>query len=470
MGHGIAQVAAMAGLSVALVDTTQDLLRAALDRIRGNLDEGVRRGKVDESVREAALANLRAETSLGNAVRDADLVIEAVPERLELKKQVFGELERHAPASAILATNTSGLSVTEIQNSIRGAGRVLGLHFFNPVHINALVEVVRGEHTDPGVGDAGAARAQRLVAAGRPARPRGDAHARGGRGRRTGDRQGDGSRLPAPHGPAPPHRPGRPRRAARHRALPVRQARRRALPSAGDPRAARRGRTPRQEDRARVLHVGAVMETGSYEALLVHVDDGVATITVNRPEKRNALNAAVRRELIQALDALAADGDVRVLILTGAGEKAFIAGADVAEFAQRTPLEQRGAMSGRTAAEALAAFPLPTIAMINGYALGGGCELALACDLRVAARSARLGQPEIKLGLIPGAGGTQRLPRLVGLGAAMRLVLTGELIGAEEAARIGLVDLVVDDAELAPRTQELARTIASHSPVAVRLA
>lgn len=162
MGHGIAQVAAMAGLSVALVDTTQDVLRAALDRIRGNLDEGVRRGKVDESVRAAALANLHADTSLENAVRDADLVIEAVPERLELKKQVFGELERHAPASAILATNTSGLSVTEIQNSIRGAGRVLGLHFFNPVHINALVEVVRGEHTDPGVVDAGVAFAQRL--------------------------------------------------------------------------------------------------------------------------------------------------------------------------------------------------------------------------------------------------------------------------------------------------------------------
>ncbi len=212
------------------------------------------------------------------------------------------------------------------------------------------------------------------------------------------------------------------------------------------------------------------METGSYETLLVRVDDGIATITVNRPEKRNALNTAVRRELVDALDALRAGGDVRVLILTGAGEKAFVAGADVAEFAARTPLEQRAAMTGRSVFEELAAFPWPTIAMINGYALGGGCELALACDLRVAARSARLGQPEIKLGLIPGGGGTQRLPRLVGLGAAMRLVLTGELIDAEEAARIGLVDLVVDDAELTERTHELARTIASHSPVALRLA
>jgi len=162
MGHGIAQVAAMAGLSVMLVDTTEDVLRAALARIRSNLDEGVRRGKVDESVREAALANLGTDTSLEKAVRGADLVIEAVPERLELKKQVFSELERHAPASAILATNTSGLSITEIQDSIRGAGRVLGLHFFNPVHINALVEVVRGERTEPGVVDAGVEFARRL--------------------------------------------------------------------------------------------------------------------------------------------------------------------------------------------------------------------------------------------------------------------------------------------------------------------
>jgi len=212
------------------------------------------------------------------------------------------------------------------------------------------------------------------------------------------------------------------------------------------------------------------METASYETLLVRFDDAVATITINRPEKRNALNATVRRELVHALDTLKAGGDVRVLIITGAGDKAFVAGADVAEFAERTPLEQRAVMAGRSAIEELAAFPWPTIAMINGYALGGGCELALACDLRVAARSARLGQPEIKLGLIPGGGGTQRLPRLVGLGAAMRLVLTGEPIDAEEAARIGLVDMVVEDAELVQRTQELARKIASHSPVALRLA
>ena len=208
----------------------------------------------------------------------------------------------------------------------------------------------------------------------------------------------------------------------------------------------------------------------TFETLLLDTSDQVATITINRPDKRNALNAVVRRELIDALDQLRASDDARVVIITGAGGKAFVAGADIGEFAERTPLEQREAMQGRRVFDELAAFPLPTIAMINGFALGGGCELALACDMRVAARSARLGQPEIRLGLIPGGGGTQRLPRLVGTGTALRLILTGELIDAEEAHRIGLVDVLVDDAELNARTLEIARAMAAHSPVALRLA
>jgi len=207
-----------------------------------------------------------------------------------------------------------------------------------------------------------------------------------------------------------------------------------------------------------------------FETILLSIEDGVATITVNRPDKRNALNAAVRREVGSALDQIRDDTNVRVVVFTGAGEKAFIAGADIGEFAQRTPLEQRAVMSGAVVFETIAEFPKPTIAMINGFALGGGCELAIACDLRIAAYSARLGQPEIKLGIIPGGGGTQRLPRMIGPGQAMRLILTGELISAEEAARIGLVDLVVEDAELVPRTMDIARTMAQHSPVAVQLA
>jgi enoyl-CoA hydratase len=206
-----------------------------------------------------------------------------------------------------------------------------------------------------------------------------------------------------------------------------------------------------------------------YETLRVDTRDRVATVTIDRPEKRNALNVQVRAELVAAFDALAENGDVRVVVLTGAGEKAFVAGADIGEFAQRTPIEQRTAMEGRRVFEVIADFPKPTIASINGFALGGGCELAMSCDLRIAARSARLGQPEVNLGILPGGGGTQRLPRLVGAGRAMRMILTGELIDAVEAERIGLVDLLVDDHELAGQTRALAEQIAGHSPVALKL-
>lgn len=207
-----------------------------------------------------------------------------------------------------------------------------------------------------------------------------------------------------------------------------------------------------------------------YETLLLERDGAVAILTINRPDKRNALNSLVRAELVAALDALRDDDAVRVLVLTGAGDRAFVAGADIGEFAERTPLQQRAAMTGRRVFDEVAAYPKPVIAMINGFCLGGGCELALGCDVRIAADTARFGQPEINLGIIPGGGGTQRLPRVVGTGQAMRLVLSGELIDAAEALRIGLADVVHPAAELRARTLELARGMAAKSPVALRMA
>jgi enoyl-CoA hydratase len=208
----------------------------------------------------------------------------------------------------------------------------------------------------------------------------------------------------------------------------------------------------------------------SYETLRIETDAGVALITIDRQEKRNALNSTVRAELVAALDALRDDDGVRVLVITGAGDKAFVAGADIGEFAGRTPLEQRATMTGRRVFDEVAAYPKPVIAMINGFCLGGGCELALACDIRIAADTAKLGQPEINLGIIPGGGGTQRLPRVVGTGQAMRLVLSGELVDAAEALRIGLVDVVHPAADLRERTMEFARKMAEKSPVALRMA
>ena len=194
----------------------------------------------------------------------------------------------------------------------------------------------------------------------------------------------------------------------------------------------------------------------------------IAWLTINRPDKRNALNGDTRAAFIEALEAQRG-AETRVIVVTGAGDKAFVAGADIGEFEGRTPMDQFDVMSRPSIFDAIEAFPKPVIAMINGFALGGGCELAMACDLRIAADTARLGQPEVNLGIIPGGGGTQRLPRLVGAGAALKLLYTGELIDAAEALQIGLVDEVVPLAQLRERVTALATTIADKSPVTLQL-
>ena len=206
------------------------------------------------------------------------------------------------------------------------------------------------------------------------------------------------------------------------------------------------------------------------DKILKEQDGRIALLTFNRPDKLNALNEQIRVEMLEALASIETDDSVGVVVLTGAGEKSFVAGADISEFEGRSPFDQRHAMRSPRIFDIMAAYPKPVIAMINGFCLGGGCELALSCDIRIASDRARFGQPEIKLGLIPGGGGTQRLPRLVGLGHAMRLILTGDMIGADEAKEIGLVEQVVPHAELREKTFELAGRIARQSPITVSVA
>lgn len=208
----------------------------------------------------------------------------------------------------------------------------------------------------------------------------------------------------------------------------------------------------------------------SYENILLERRGRVALVTINRPEKLNALNIKTREELADVLAELRVDDDIRVVVLTGAGEKAFVAGADINEFAGRTAVQQRAVMKAKSIFTAAEEFPKPLIAMINGFCLGGGCELALSCDLRVASEKARFGQPEINLGIIPGGGGTQRLTRLIGEGKAMEMILTGNMIDAQEAHRLGLVNQVAPVAELEAKTMELANKIAEKSPVALAMA
>ena len=207
-----------------------------------------------------------------------------------------------------------------------------------------------------------------------------------------------------------------------------------------------------------------------YETITIEKRGAVAVLTINRPDKLNALSRQVHQEGVAALDELKHDDSVRVVVLTGSGEKAFIAGADIKEFQDQTPVTQRDLFHEKTLFNSIDTFPKPVIAMINGFCLGGGNELALACDLRICSENAKFSQPEINLGLIPGGGGTQRLTRLLGEGRAMEIMLSGDMIDAQTAYNFGLVNHVHPAAELEGKTIELANKIAEKAPIALQLA
>lgn len=209
-----------------------------------------------------------------------------------------------------------------------------------------------------------------------------------------------------------------------------------------------------------------------FENIIYTKEKGIARITINRPEARNSLNQATRKDLIQAVEDLNKNKDIRVVIITGAGDKAFVAGADITEFKGATPvlMEERASTTGQQLFADIENLPMPVIAMVNGFCLGGGCELAMACDIRIASENAKFGQPEVNVGIIPGAGGTQRLPRLVGWGRAKELIYTGRIIDAAEAERIGLADKVVPADKLEETVNQIAETIAGKSPLIIQIA
>ena len=213
------------------------------------------------------------------------------------------------------------------------------------------------------------------------------------------------------------------------------------------------------------------MLSATFDNIRFDRKDQIAYVTIDRPKVLNALNMPTMGELVTIFTQLKDDREVRVVILTGAGEKSFVAGADIGELQKNNPVEAKEyTHRGQAVLNLIENLGKPVIACINGFALGGGCEMALACTMRLASENAKLGQPEVKLGIIPGYGGTQRLPRLVGKGIAMQLLLTGEMITAQEAHRIGLVNEVTAPAELIPRAEAIAAKIIANAPLAVQYA
>ena len=586
MGHGIAELAALHGHEVAMRDIKPEFLDRGMERIRWSLGKLVEKNQIRPEQREEALARIRSTTDLGEATKDADVVIEAVFEDLELKKRVFRELDRAAPKDAVLASNTSALPITNMARATKRPQKVVGMHFFNPPMLMPLVEVIRADttddptletavrlakslgktvvvvkkdvpgfittrvlgpyfeeaawiHDDEGVPIETIDAAMRFRAgfpmgpfeladqvgidvlhhliqnAGRPMPPSVDAlmgAKKFGRKVEAGYysyKTGRPNLVPEAGKAFDPIRILAPMIAAAAELVALEVASPADIDEAmrlgtafpkgplataddlgidavvaalkGHPRA----KAPEiLEEMVARGEVGVKSGKGfyehrsggasRYETILVERDAGrqVATITINRPDRLNTLSPQVFEDLDRAIPDLERDDSVRCVVVTGAGDRAFSAGADLTAFRDVSKAFKTWNFSRRSEEvfHRLANFPKPTVAAINGHCFGGGLELALACDFRIAARRANLGQTEVNLGLVPGAGGSQRLVRILGQAKAKELVLLGPRLTADDAAAIGLVTKTVENDAFPSEVGAFAERLAKQAPVAIRLA
>lgn len=586
MGHGLAELAALHGYQVELYDIQDEFLNRGLERIGWSLRKLEEKGRLEEKAAKV-LERIHGTTDLKKAVKKADFVIEAAPEDLELKKGLFTNLDQAAPAGAVLASNTSGLSITEMGRATKRPGSVVGMHFFNPPVLMELVEVVKGEDTEDATLDTTMALARALgktpilcrkdipgfittriifqymneagwihheeniptetidaamkfqvgfpmgpfeladqvgldllvhaqekqgVAVPPPFKDRVEA---GKLGRKSDqgfyDYRGEAKpvirpeqgrdfpplRILAPTineaaqlvdmGIAPAEEidlamrlgtafPKGPLALADEYGIPAvveaLTASKRHEPAPLLVTMVKEGRLGKESGEGFYAHKAEA--TTAYQTLRVEKDASTktATLILNRPERLNTLTPEMFEEGAAALRELEADPEVRCLVLRGAGEKAFSAGADVTAFTAMDKAHKAWAIvqGNQQVFRQLEAFPKPTVAAIRGYCFGGGLEIALACDFRIATTTSTLGQTETSLGLIPGAGGTQRLTRLVGLGRAKELVLLAKRLNGTEAEAIGLVNRAVEEDAFEEAVTELATTLAKGPPIALRLA
>lgn len=587
MGHGIAELAGLAGYTVTMQDISEEVVNKGYENIKWSLQKLAEKNLVPKDVAEQAEKNITPVVDLEEAVKNADVVIEAAPEIMNLKKEIFEKLDQFTPDHAILASNTSSLSITDIGRVTKRPEKVVGMHFFNPPVKMALVEVIKGDDTSeetmnliyelskkmdktpvnvvkdvrgfivnrvlvgPFLFEAGwiVSRGEATVEevdsrmkfyegfpmgpfelqdltgidigyhltqeAGLPIPSIIEEKVQAGEvGRKSGKGFYDYNNGGADY----PQEAGKNFDPSLIYALMVNEAAwllenevttaeeidlavrlgagfpegilRRADKLGLDKLLAALEAKHKElnDDRYKPCQLFKDMvaqgKTGeaagegfysygqeaaaSYHAIKLDIDKDthVAWITLNRPDRLNAINEDMRNELPHAFAQLATNDDVRAIVIQGAGDKAFSAGADITEFSAGKPYEfaELGEFF-TTPAEC----PKPVIAAIDGYCLGGGMELSLSCDFRLISRRSEMGQPEIHLGLIPGGGGTQRLARLVGTSKAKELCMMGDRISAEEAHRLGLANQIYDDNEFEAKVKAFAETIAARAPVAVRM-
>ncbi len=584
MGHGIAELFAMNGFLVSISDISDEILRKALDRISWSINKLYSKGRISESP-DFIMSRIRTSVSIEEVCKDADFVIEAVPERMEVKKAVLERADMSAPKHAIIASNTSSLPISELASFMRRSERFLGMHFFNPPVLMKLVEIVRGKETSEDVVEAAAELAKKLGKT--PVVLRKDVpgfivnrilvrimntacmlvhkgvhsvnevdsavvlklgfpmgifeladysgvdvfyyilKAVKERGvdisicplmeelfqrKKLGVKKGEGFyKYPDPGKYVKPELNPEAAQAVDECLL--------ISPGVNEAACLLMEEVASKEDIDTAVKLGLGYPKGIFEyadefgigrvvaslmelkerlgskefapaSLLMKMlkenkvgkvagqgfydyisrytslsldkdyERGIAILRMNRPEKLNAVTMETLDELERALDELDHDEKVRVIIITGSG-RAFCAGADVSDLLKLSPFDaMKYSMRFQRVAQRMESSLKPVIVAINGYCLGGGMEIALGADVRIACESAKLGQPEVNLGIMPGGGATQRLHKLVGRSKACRLMMTGDLIGAREAGEMGLVDEVVPDEELMNKAVDLALKLA----------
>src|SRR5437867_1953931 len=495
MGHGVAELAALHGHDVRLRDIKKEYIDRGMERIRWSLGKLVEKKQITQAQADEALGRIHPTLELREACHDADFVIEAVFEDPELKRKVFRELDEAAPPKTILASNTSALPITDMASATKRPKKVVGMHFFNPPMLMPLVEVIRADTTSDATLRAAVDLAKSFgktvvvvkkdVPGFITTRVLGPYFEQA-----AWIHEGEGvpiETIVAMDVASPSEIdeamrlgtafPKGPLAMADDVGIDVVVA---ALKGIKDAKPAKlleemasRGDLGVKSGKGFYEH-GSRGDTMTYETLLVAQDAAtqVATITINRPDRLNTLSPQVFEELDKALSVLGEDDGVRCVVVTGAGDRSFSAGADLTSFGDISKAFKVWRFSQRSEAVVthLANFPKPTIAAINGHCFGGGLEIALACDFRIAASRAKLGQTEVNLGLVPGAGGSQRLVRVVGQAKAKELVLLGSRLTAEEAASIGLVTKTVANEAFAAEVRGFAEKLAKQAPIAIRLA